>query len=169
MDFNDLKIDQELNYSLSREEVNYFKEDNLEIKTLATNKVIFEKRPLNLSEILVFLGLNAEYKENVKNFVQLNRNTKTIEINKDDVDIKLKFYKIAVEIGKYVIDSNFGVSDSEARNIQNHIFAINLLMPYNETRNKILIGYTPDHLADYFNVSYEVAHYRYNYIVNRIV
>ena len=29
MDFNDLKIDQELNYSLSREEVNYFKEDNL--------------------------------------------------------------------------------------------------------------------------------------------
>ena len=54
MDFNDLKIDQELNYSLSREEVNYFKEDNLEIKTLVTNKVIFEKRPLNLSEVLVF-------------------------------------------------------------------------------------------------------------------
>ena len=43
MDFNDLKIDQELNYSLSREEVNYFKEDNIvNIKEVYENLVMKE-------------------------------------------------------------------------------------------------------------------------------
>lgn len=160
-------------YSLTKDELTYFQSDNLEIKILAENLLNeqkeFSKKPLDLAKIILHLGLNVEYKDNVENLVNLNRKNKTIEIKNDNVNIKKKLYKIAVEIGKYVLDKEFGVSDDENRIFYNHLFAINLLMPYNETRNKILLGYSIQNISDYFNIPYDVAYNRYNYIINRII
>lgn len=41
-------------------------------------------------------------------------------------------------------------------------------MPYNETRNKIILGYSVENLSEYFNVTDEIARNRYNNIYNRI-
>ena len=41
-------------------------------------------------------------------------------------------------------------------------------MPYNETRNKIMLGYSVENLSKHFNGTDEIARNRYNNIYNRI-
>ena len=82
--------------------------------------------------------------------------------------MKFKLYQIAVEIGKFVLNQNFGESNTLKREAEANIFAIELLMPYNKFRNKMIFGYSIDNLSNYFNVSYEVAEHRYNYIAKKL-
>lgn len=172
---NELDIDEslnEINYFLSKEQNKCFQIENLDIKKLVNDllnkKEDFKNRPLNIASIIEYLGLNAEYKDNVENFIQLDYDNKTIYINKDSVDIKYKLFQIAVEIGKFFLNKNFGLSNDPNREIEANVFAIELLMPYNEFRNKMLIGYSIDNLKDTFNVSYEVAYNRYQYIAKKL-
>ena len=63
-------------YSLTKDELSYFQSDNLEIKILAENLLNEQnekiKKPLDLSKIILHLGLNVEYKDNVENLVKQN-------------------------------------------------------------------------------------------------
>ncbi len=174
MNMNELDIDEalkEINYFLSKEQKKYFQLESLDVKNLVNN-LLHEKElefsPLNLASIIENLGLNAEYKDNVENFVQLDNINKTIYINNDGVNMKFKLYQIAVEIGKFVLNQNFGESNTLKREAEANIFAIELLMPYNKFRNKMIFGYSIDNLSNYFNVSYEVAEHRYNYIAKKL-
>ena len=120
--------------------------------------------------VIKHLGLNAIYKENVENLVKLDEVNKVIEINKDEVKIEFKFYKIAKEIASYYLNQKLGkVEEKDLNRIKlENIFAIELLMPYNETRNKIMLGYSVENLSKHFNVTDEIARNRYNNIYNRI-
>lgn len=169
LDDLDLKIEQELNYILTDKQRKCFQLENKSVSDLAikllNEKENFKIRPLNLAEILKHLNLNAEYKTELDNHILFDFNNKTIYIKKDEVDIKQKLYHIAVAIGNFILNNN---SNDLAKEIDANIFAIELLMPYNEFRNKMLLGYTVEHLKEHFNVSYEVAYYRYNSIAKKL-
>ena len=174
MDLNELELVSENSYSLSKEDITYFAEFNFDIvnmvKELKQENQDFKKTPIDLSLVIKHLGLNAIYKENVENLVKLDEINKIIEINKDEVKIEFKFYKIAKEIASYYLNQKLGkVEEKDLNRIKlENIFAIELLMPYNETRNKIMLGYSVENLSKHFNVTDEIARNRYNNIYNRI-
>ncbi len=174
MDLNELELVSENSYSLSKEDITYFAEFNFDIvnmvKELKQENQDFKKTPIDLSLVIKHLGLNAIYKENVENLVKLDEVNKVIEINKDEVKIEFKFYKIAKEIASYYLNQKLGkVEEKDLNRIKlENIFAIELLMPYNETRNKIMLGYSVENLSKHFNVIDEIARNRYNNIYNRI-
>lgn len=174
MDLNELELVSENSYSLSKEDITYFAEFNFDIvnmvKELKQENQDFKKTPIDLSLVIKHLGLNAIYKENVENLVKLDEVNKVIEINKDEVKIEFKFYKIAKEIASYYLNQKLGkVEEKDLNRIKlENIFAIELLMPYNETRNKIMLGYSVENLSKHFNVTDEIARNRYNNIYNRI-
>ena len=47
-------------------------------------------------------------------------------------------------------------------------FAAELLMSYDEVRNFIVQGYKVEDLMSHFNVSYDFAYYRYNFIAGML-
>lgn len=173
MDLNELELVSENSYSLSKEDITYFTEFNFDIvnmvKELKQENKDFKKTPIDLSLVIKYLGLNAIYKENVENLIKLDEINKVIEINKDEVKIEFKFYKIAKEIASYYLSQKLGKVEEDLNRIKlENIFAIELLMPYNETRNKIMLGYSVENLSKHFNVTDEIARNRYNNIYNRI-
>lgn len=106
---------------------------------------------------------------------------KTIYILKDNQPIRDKIFAVAHEIGHWVLHSR----DKERPRINFHgneqldkvlveeekeanSFAFELLMPYEETRNMILFGYTIDCIASHFGVSLDMAYARCNEIYQMI-
>lgn len=150
-------------------------------RALLSNSKANESRPVNLAIILNELGLSAQYKEGMIDEALLNPMERVIYIKRDDKPITRKLFSIAHEIGHWVlhsrdkerprinfysnpvIDENQTVEEQEA-----NAFAAELLMPYDEVRNFIAHGYSLEFLMAHFNVSYEFAYYRYNFIISRL-
>ena len=135
--------------------------------------------PVNLAIIIEKLGLKAIYKEDMNDYALLNPIDKTIYILKNDQPIRDKIFAIAHEIGHWVLHSR----DKERPRLNFHgneildkilieeekeanAFAFELLMPYYEARNLIILGYSADYIAEYFAVPIEAAYRRYNEIHN---
>lgn len=166
MDLNDnLSIDK---IELTSVQKRAFTCENKNIEFLV-KKIVYDfnkntsNNYINLIDIIKGVGLNAEY-ANIDTYTSLDLDNKTILINKDNVSMKDKLFNIAIEIGHYVLLQNY----KETNELNATLFAIELLMPYNQFRNKMIFGYSIDNLSDYFNISYEVAYYRYNYIVKKL-
>ena len=138
-------------------------------------------RPVNLATIITELGLKAIYKEDMTDYALLNPVDKTIYVLKDNQPIKEKIFAIAHEIGHWVLHSrdkerprlNFNGNESLNKVIveeekEANAFAFELLMPYEETRNMILFGYSINYIASHFGVSLDMAYARYNEICQMI-
>ncbi|QKF91487.1 ImmA/IrrE family metallo-endopeptidase [Campylobacter sp. CCUG 57310] len=130
--------------------------------------------PINLATILNELNLKAEYSDKITDEALLDPNQKTIFIRRDDLPMTRKLFSIAHEIGHWMLHSrdksrpriNFSnklICDeiSKVEEQEANAFAAELLMPYDEVRKLIMIGYSVENLMTYFNVSYEFAYYRY--------
>ena len=137
------------------------------------------KYPVNLADILNNQGLKALYDESISEEALLNPMKQTIYIKKDNKPITRKLFSIAHEIGHWILHSRDKIrhrlsvmSDiNEVDRIEEqeaNAFAAELLMPYSEVSKLIFLGYGVEHLMDYFNVSYEFAYYRYNYVYGMI-
>lgn len=151
-------------------------------KTLLENSKANEKRPVNLAIILNELGLNAIYSEDIEDEALLNPMEKTIYVKVDDKPMTRKLFSIAHEIGHWVLHSRnkirprinfednnpFRSQEEIAEEKEANAFASELLMPYNEVRNMIMIGYSVEDIMNYFNVSYAFAYNRYNFIIGRL-
>lgn len=133
--------------------------------------------PVNLAIIIEKLGLKATYKEDLTDYALLNPMDKTIYVLKNDQPIRDKIFAIAHEIGHWVLHSR----DKERPRLNFHgneqldkvlieeekeanAFAFELLMPYEETRNLIIFGYSVNYIASHFGVPIEAAYRRYNEI-----
>lgn len=149
----------------------------LEARKLLRECGLEKTRPVNLAVIIKALGLNAIYKENINDYALLNPMDKTIYILKNDQPIRDKIPAVAHEIGHWVLHSR----DKERPRINFHgneqldkvlveeekeanSFAYELLMPYEETRNMILFGYSVNYIASHFGVPIETAYMRCNEI-----
>jgi hypothetical protein len=134
-------------------------------------------RPVNLAIIIQALGLKATYKEDMNDYALLNPMDRTIYILKNDQPIRDKIFAVAHEIGHWILHSRdkerprldfYGNKRLDKVLIEEEKeangFAFELLMPYDEVRNMILIGYEPNYIADYFAVPIEAAYRRYNEI-----
>ena len=134
-------------------------------------------RPVNLATIITELGLKAIYKEDMTDYALLNPVDKTIYVLKDNQPIKEKIFAIAHEIGHWVLHSrdkerprlNFNGNESLNKVLieeekEANAFAFELLMPYEETRNLIIFGYSVNYIASHFGVPIEKAYMRYNEI-----
>lgn len=144
-------------------------------KAVATARVLLGKSnvntqgPTDLSIVIEMLGLTAQYKENMSDKAALNRENKTIYVKKDNEGIHDKIFAIACEIGHYVLhsqDDNI-YRENEAKQ-EATSFAVELLMPYYEVRSLVLKGYNEEYLMRYFNVNYELAKSRYDYMIDRL-
>lgn len=127
----------------------------------------FKERPINLALVIEDIGLKAEYSKGMSMPTYLDQNNKTIYLN-EDINIKENLYKIAYEIGKYLINNIEGLDESKVRLEKEEVFATNLMLPYVELRNKMMIGYTPEHIKNTFLVPLNIAEERYNYIASKI-
>ena len=138
-------------------------------------------RPVNLATIITELGLKAIYKEDMTDYALLNPVDKTIYVLKDNQPIKEKIFAIAHEIGHWVLHSrdkerprlNFNSNESLNKVLieeekEANAFAFELLMPYEETRNMILFGYSINYIASHFGVSLDMAYARCNEIYQMI-
>mgnify|MGYP000271414597 CR=1 FL=1 len=149
----------------------------LEARNLLIESEAGKTRPVNLATIITELGLKAIYKEDLTDYALLNPMNKTIYILKDNQPIRGKIFAIAHEIGHWVLHSR----DKERPRINFHsnealdqilveeekeanAFAFELLMPYEETRNMIIFGYSVNYIASHFGVPIEKAYMRYNEI-----
>ena len=133
--------------------------------------------PINLAVIIKKLGLNATYKEDMNDYALLNPMDKTIYILKNDQPIRDKIFAIAHEIGHWILHSrdkerprlNFHGNETLDKVLieeekEANAFSFELLMPYDEVRNMIMLGYDPNYMAEYFAVPIETAYRRYNEI-----
>ena len=149
----------------------------LEAKNLLIESEAGKTRPVNLATIITELGLKAIYKEDLTDYALLNPVDKTIYVLKNDQPIRDKIFAIAHEIGHWVLHSrdkerpriNFNGNESLDKVLieeerEANAFAFELLMPYEETRNMILFGYSVNYIASYFGVPIEAAYRRYNEI-----
>lgn len=153
----------------------------LEARNLLTESEAGKTRPVNLATIITELGLKATYKENINDYALLNPMDKTIYVLKNDQPIRDKLFAIAHEIGHWVLHSR----DKERPRINFHNnealdqilvkeekeaneFAFELLMPYEETRNMIIFGYSVNYIASHFGVSLDMAYARCNEIYQMI-
>lgn len=178
--------------SLSFEGVGLFKITNqrtqmddtraiLQAKKLLIESKAGQTRPVNLATIITELGLKATYKEDMTDYALLNPMDKTIYVLKDNQPIKEKIFAIAHEIGHWMLHSR----DKERPRLNFHnneqldkvlvkeekeanAFAFELLMPYEETRNMILFGYSINYIASHFGVSLDMAYARCNEIYQMI-
>lgn len=149
----------------------------LEARQLLRDCNLEKARPVNLAIIIEKLGLNATYKEGMRDYALLNPMDKTIYILKDNQPIRDKIFAVAHEIGHWILHSR----DKERPRINFHnneqldkvlveeekeanAFSFELLMPYEETRNLIIFGYSVNYIASHFGVPIETAYRRYNEI-----
>lgn len=152
-----------------------------EAKKLLSGSRANLSRPVNLAIILNELGLSARYKDDLIDEALLNPMERTIYIRRDDKPMTRKLFSIAHEIGHWMLHSRdkerprINFSDNPvideivtAEEQEANAFAAELLMPYDEVRNFIVRGYGIEYLMAHFNVSYEFAYYRYNFIINMI-
>ena len=134
-------------------------------------------RPVNLATIITELGLKAIYKEDMNDYALLNPLDKTIYVLKNDQPIRDKLFAVAHEIGHWVLHSrdkerpriNFHGNEELDKTLveeekEANSFAFELLMPYEETRNLIIFGYSVNYIASHFGVPIETAYRRYNEI-----
>lgn len=150
----------------------------LEAKRLLIESEAGKTRPVNLATIITELGLKAIYKENMNDYALLNPLDKTIYVLKNDQPIRDKIFAIAHEIGHWILHSrdkerprfDFSGKDRPSDKVlieeekEANAFAFELLMPYEETRNMILFGYSVNYIASHFGVPIEKAYMRYNEI-----
>jgi hypothetical protein len=152
-----------------------------EAKKLLSGSLANLSRPVNLAIILNELGLSARYKDDLIDEALLNPMERTIYIRRDDKPMTRKLFSIAHEIGHWMLHSRdkerprINFSDNPvideivtAEEQEANAFAAELLMPYDEVRNFIVRGYGIEYLMAHFNVSYEFAYYRYNFIISMI-
>lgn len=150
----------------------------LEARQLLRDCNLEKTRPVNLATIIKTLGLNATYKEGMNDYALLNPMDKTIYILKDNQPIRDKIFAIAHEIGHWILHSrdkerprfDFSGKDRPSDKVlieeekEANGFAYELLMPYEETRNLIIFGYSVNYIASHFGVPIEAAYRRYNEI-----
>lgn len=154
---------------------------NAEARRLLDGSVANQYRPVNLAIILQEQGLSALYRDDILDEALLDPQGKVIYIRRDDKPMTRKIFSIAHELGHWILHSrdkvrpriNFynnqiidqmqTIEEQEA-----NAFAAELLMPYDEVRNFIMQGYNIEFLMAHFNVSYEFAYYRYNFIIGMI-
>lgn len=149
----------------------------LEAKQLLRDFNLKKARPVNLATIITELGLKATYKENMNDYALLNPLDKTIYVLKNDQPIRDKLFAVAHEIGHWVLHSrdrerpriNFRNNEALDKILieeekEANSFAFELLMPYEETRNMIMFGYSVNYIASHFGVPIETAYRRYNEI-----
>lgn len=149
----------------------------IEARKLLRDCGLEKTRPVNLATIIKTLGLNATYKEGMRDYALLNPMDKTIYILKDNQPIRDKIFAVAHEIGHWILHSRdkerprFDFSGNESLNKvlideekEANEFAFELLMPYEETRNLIIFGYSVNYIASHFGVPIETAYRRYNEI-----
>ena len=152
-----------------------------EAKKLLSGSRANLSRPVNLAIILNEQGLSAQYKDGLIDEALLNPMERTIYIRRDDKPMTRKLFSIAHEIGHWMLHSRdkerprINFSDNPAideivtaEEQEANAFAAELLMPYDEVRNFIVHGYNIEYLMAHFNVSYEFAYYRYNFIISMI-
>lgn len=150
----------------------------LEARNLLTESEAGKTRPVNLATIITELGLKATYKEDLTDYALLNPMDKTIYILKDNQPIRDKIFAVAHEIGHWILHSrdkerprfDFSGKDRPSDKVlieeekEANAFAFELLMPYEETRNLIIFGYSVNYIASHFGVPIETAYRRYNEI-----
>lgn len=149
----------------------------LEARQLLRDFNLEKTRPVNLAVIIEKLGLKATYKEDITDYALLNPMDKTIYVLKNDQSIRDKLFAIAHEIGHWVLHSrdrerprlNFHGNEQLDKVLveeerEANAFAFELLMPYEETRNMIIFGYSVNYIASHFGVPIEAAYRRYNEI-----
>lgn len=150
----------------------------LEARKLLRDCGLEKTRPVNLATIIKTLGLNATYKEGMRDYALLNPMDKTIYILKDNQPIRDKIFAVAHEIGHWILHSrdkerprfDFSGKDRPSDKVlieeekEANSFAFELLMPYEETRNLIIFGYSVNYIASHFGVPIETAYRRYNEI-----
>lgn len=150
----------------------------LEAKRLLIDSKAGKTRPVNLATIITELGLKATYKEDLTDYALLNPLDKTIYVLKNDQPIRDKLFAIAHEIGHWILHSrdkerprfDFSGKDRPSDKVlieeekEANAFAFELLMPYEETRNLIIFGYSVNYIASHFGVPIEAAYRRYNEI-----
>lgn len=150
----------------------------LEARNLLIESEAGKTRPVNLATIITELGLKATYKEDMNDYALLNPLDKTIYILKNDQPIRDKIFAVAHEIGHWILHSrdkerprfDFSSKDRPSDKVlieeekEANAFAFELLMPYEETRNMIIFGYSVNYIASHFGVPIETAYRRYNEI-----
>ena len=150
----------------------------LEARNLLIESEAGKTRPVNLATIITELGLKATYKEDMNDYALLNPLNKTIYVLKNDQPIRDKIFAIAHEIGHWILHSrdkerprfDFSGKDRPSDKVlieeekEANSFAFELLMPYEETRNLIIFGYSVNYIASHFGVPIETAYRRYNEI-----
>ena len=150
----------------------------LEARNLLIESEAGKTRPVNLATIITELGLKAIYKEDMNDYALLNPMDKTIYILKDNQPIRDKIFAVAHEIGHWILHSrdkerprfDFSGKDRPSDKVlieeekEANEFAFELLMPYEETRNMIIFGYSVNYIASHFGVPIEKAYMRYNEI-----
>ena len=150
----------------------------LEARNLLIESEAGKTRPVNLATIITELGLKAIYKEDMNDYALLNPMDKTIYILKDNQPIRDKIFAVAHEIGHWILHSrdkerprfDFSGKDRPSDKVlieeekEANSFAFELLMPYEETRNMIIFGYSVNYIASHFGVPIEKAYMRYNEI-----
>lgn len=115
----------------------------LEARNLLIESEAGKTRPVNLATIITELGLNATYKEGMRDYALLNPMDKTIYILKDNQPIRNKIFAVAHEIGHWILHSRdkerprFDFSGNESldkvlvdEEKEANEFAFELLMPY---------------------------------------
>lgn len=149
----------------------------IEARKLLRDCGLEKTRPVNLATIIKTLGLNATYKEGMNDYALLNPMDKTIYILKDNQPIRDKIFAVAHEIGHWILHSRDKERPrpnlQDKKNLDKFLieeekeangFAYELLMPYEETRNLIIFGYSVNYIASHFGVPIEKAYMRYNEI-----
>lgn len=150
----------------------------LEARNLLIESEAGKTRPVNLATIITELGLKAIYKEDMNDYALLNPLDKTIYVLKNDQPIRDKLFAVAHEIGHWILHSrdkerprfDFSGKDRPSDKVlieeekEANAFAFELLMPYEETRNLIIFGYSVNYIASHFGVPIETAYRRYNEI-----
>lgn len=150
------------------------------IQLLNNNPEYTMARPVNFMAILNDLGLKPIIVEDIEDEALLDPQRKEIQIKDDNLPVSRKFFSIAHEIGHWILHSrdkkrersgNYNTlsQDRIIEEQEANAFAAELLMPYDEVANCILYGCTIQDLANYFNVSYEFASYRYNFVISGIM
>ncbi|WP_120951484.1 ImmA/IrrE family metallo-endopeptidase [Helicobacter sp. L8] len=132
-------------------------------------------RPVHFKALLQALDLKLERAKEGQDEALLDPQKKIIFILEDDKPLSRKYFSIAHEIGHWVLHSRDKIRSraicyeqldpiSKIEEQEANAFAAELLMPYDEVAACIFWGYEITHLQEYFNVSYEFATYRYNFV-----
>lgn len=153
----------------------FYKATNKARELLNSNPAYKESRPVNFSAILKDLELSAKISGDIKDEALLDPIQRTIYILNDNKPTSRKFFSIAHEIGHWMLHSkdksrsrtsDYSLLDPQGiiEEQEANAFAAELLMPYDEVMKCIIFGYGVQELSQYFNVSYEFALNRYNFV-----